>query len=806
MKNRGMLLYVSAIALMTSPTVAFAQSSVPSASASVSRDAGDIVVTARKRQESVLDVPVVTTVISQEQIDARQIADLTDVSTLTPGLVLGEAAADIGTQISIRGVGTSSIDSGIDQSISLNLDGLQITQGSAYSVGVFDMAQIEVLKGPQALFFGKNSPGGVISIRTADPGTDWELIGRLGYESVAEEWRGDAIVSGPVTDTLGVRIAARYSDMNGYFRNTAVANTTFGAVQPPHKFGDANSLFLRGTVVFKPSSRFQLRLKANYTRDRQKDGSPFQLTSCPEGTSNYLPIPGLSFYSPNEDCKINRNVNLVDLNPAAYGGLANIGKVFNYIDQYFGTLEMNYEVGDHVSLTSVTGYYKLKYDGMINGSLAGEAGTPLAAQKTLDREDVTQEIRLSSDFAGPLNFTAGGFYQKGNIDVDSTLAGNTRLGLPARLQQGTHHVDIKSYSVFGQLRYDLTSELELAGGVRWTNEKRSDVGATALFGGPFVNLTPPRLSTKNWSPELTLTYKPTDNLTLFGSLKQAYKSGSYNLIVPIDPNNPDNSFGDEKVQGGEAGIKARLANRQVFTNLAFYYYEYKGLQVGVNEVASTGLSLLRTVNAGAARVYGVDFDFSYRPEQVAGLSINGAVNWNHARFTDFPEARCWGGQTIALGCNTNFNAATGAFLGQDLSGTPLPRAPSWQLTAGATYELPVSDRLKLNLSADGQYSSKYLANIGLNRPDYYQSAFGRINATIALADANDRWEIALIGNNLTDKLSTGSCTNLNYSGGQILPGSTAGTAVAGPAGKDELVCTFGRGRELWVRLTLRPFK
>lgn len=805
MRKLGALLGASAISLMASPTTTIAQDDRSAQIATASKDVGDIVVTARKLPESVLEVPVVTTIISQEQIDNRQIADLTDVSTLTPGLVLGEAAADIGTQISIRGVGTSSIDSGIDQSISLNLDGLQITQGSAYSVGVFDMAQIEVLKGPQALFFGKNSPGGVVSIRTADPGPEWEVIGRLGYEGIADEWRGDAIVSGPMTDTLGIRVAARYSDMKGYFRNTAVANPAFGAVQPPRRFGDATSLFLRGTVVFEPTSRFQLRLKVNYTRDRQKDGSPFQLSSCPEGTSDYLPIPGLSFYSPNEDCRINRNVNLVDLDPDAFGGLNNNGRVFNFIDQYFGTLEMNYDLSDQISLTSVTGYYKLKYDGMINGSLAGAAGTPLAAQKTLEREDVTQEVRLSSDFDGPLNFTGGGFYQNGSIDVNSTLAGNTTLGLPPRLQEGVHNVDIESFSVFGQLRYDLTSELELAGGVRWTSEKRSDIGATARFGGPFIDLAPPRLSTKNWSPEVTLTYKPTDDLTLFGSFKQAYKSGSYNLIVPIDPDNPDNSFGDEKVQGGEIGLKARLADRQVFTNLAFYQYKYKGLQVGVNEVAATGISLLRTVNAGAAKVYGVDFDLSYRPRHVEGLSINGAVNWNHARFTDFPEARCWGGQTIALGCNTNFNAASGVFLGQDLSGTPLPRAPSWQLTAGFSYELPVSDKMKLNISADGQYSSKYLANLGLNRPDYYQRAFGRINATLALADADDRWEVALIGNNLTDKLSTGSCTNLNYAGGQILPGSTAGAVDAGPAGADELVCTYGRGRELWLRVTFRPF-
>jgi outer membrane receptor protein involved in Fe transport len=806
MKKAGTLIGAGIVAMAAAmPAAASAQDDPARAATAAEAGVGDIIVTARKRQESVLEVPVVTSIITQEQIDSRQIADLTDISTLTPGLLLGEGASDIGTQISIRGVGTTAIDSGIDQSISLNLDGLQITQGSAYSVGVFDMAQVEVLKGPQALFFGKNSPGGVVSIRTADPGDRLEVIGRLGYEGKAREWRGDAIISAPLTETLGLRIAARYDDMKGFFRNTAVASTAFGAVQPPKRFGDQSQFFLRGTVVFKPSPRFQARLKLNYTRDRQKNGSPFQLASCPEGTADYLGIPGLSFYSPNEDCKVDRRLNLVDLDPAAYGGLPNNGKPFNNIDQYFGTLQMDYDLSDGISLTSVSGYYHLKYAGMINGSLAGNAGTGLAAQKTLDREEYTQELRLNSDFAGPLNFTAGGFYQNGRIDVDSRLAGNTTVGLPAELQSGTHHVDIESISVFGQLRYKLVPDLELAGGVRWTDERRSDHGVTSRYGGPFVPLRPPSLSTRNWSPELTLTWTPTDDLTLFGSLKQGYKSGSYNLIVPIDPDNPDNSFGDEKVQGGEIGLKTRLANRQIFTNLAFYYYKYKGLQVGVNEPAEGGLAILRTVNAGAARVYGVDFDFSYRPETIAGLSLNGAIDWNRGRFTNFPEARCYGGQTPALGCDTNYDADTDAYLGQDLSGTPLPRAPQWQLTAGANYELPVGTGMKAKLSLDGQYSSKYLADIGLNRPDYYQRAFAKINATVSLSAADDRWELALIGNNLTNKLTTASCTNLNYAGGQVLPGSTAGVDPVGPAGLDELVCTFGRGRELWLRLTLRPF-
>src|SRR5262249_53569969 len=157
------------------------------------QDDAEIIVTARKRQESVLKVPVIQTVLTREQLERTQVSDLYDVASLTPGVILGLATLEVGTQVSIRGVGTTATDPGIDQSIALNIDGLQLSQGSAYSVGVFDMAQIEVLKGPQSLFYGKNSPGGVITIRTADPGDQLEVIGRAGYEFEGREWRADAI-------------------------------------------------------------------------------------------------------------------------------------------------------------------------------------------------------------------------------------------------------------------------------------------------------------------------------------------------------------------------------------------------------------------------------------------------------------------------------------------------------------------------------------------------------------------------------------------------------------------------------------
>jgi len=818
--------YLSGVAvagLMAMAAPAFAQEAgTAGQGAQAEVQPGDIVVTARKRQESILKVPVIETVISQEQLQQQGVKSLSDVGSLAPGLLLGEAPLEIGTQVSIRGIGTTSLDPGIDQSVSLNLDGLQLSNGMAYSVGLFDMAQVEVLKGPQALFFGKNSPAGVISIRTADPGDKFEGIFRLGHEFQANEWRGEMILSGPVSDTLGVRLAALYGHSDGYFHNHAVPAPAFGAaptVDPD--FGASKTLYLRGTVVYKPTSDFTARLKLNYTRDNIHGGAPFQLASCPDGTVNYLGIP---FFAPGEDCKGDRVLNVVNLDPAAFPGVLNNGEPFTNIRQKFGTLELNWDVAPHLSLTSVTGYYKLTTDALIGGTYNGQAAAFVAAQKQFSRREATEELRLNSDYAGPLNFTLGAFYQDGKIFNDIDLLTNQALGFgtPAVLLTGTQDVKIKSVSAFGQVRYKLWPQFEVALGARYTDERRNDHGFTSFtgFAGPYVAITPPKIASKRWSPELTLTYTPTDDLTIFGSLKQGYKSGSYNLIIPLAPGQ-DNSFGDERARGGEIGLKARMANRQIFLNTAFYYYNYAGLQVGVNEAtAGTGIPLLRTVNAGAAKVYGVDFDVTYRPLSVPGLRLNAAVNWNHARFTSFRGAPCYGGQTIAEGCNllptpvsatdpfpaisftdpNVFGGAPSRYTSQDLGGLPLPRAPDWQVNLGVNYDMELGNALKLTLGTNGQYTSRLLTNLG-PRADFFQDKFIKLNANVALSGNDGLWEAALIAKNLTNQYTTANCTNLNYAGAN-LPGVVSGAPTKGPGGSDEVHCTFDRGREITLRLTL----
>jgi iron complex outermembrane receptor protein len=812
MKKTALLLAAatSAAAAWSMPALA-QETEQPQAQAYVEN--GDIIVTARKRQESILKVPVVETVLSAETLSKAQVVDVAGISRQVPGLQIGGNVLTVGTQIALRGVGTSSLDAGVDQSVSINIDGLQLTQGASYSVGVFDMQQIEVLKGPQALFFGKNSPGGVIAIRTADPGEETELVARAIYGVEAKEKRGELIYSAPISDTVGLRIAGMYSEDDGYFFNRATAAPGFGGKTPRGRYNAGEEYILRGTLVWNPSDDVNVRLKVNNTRKKIIGGGA-PLGSCPDGVGSPLNIP---FINPADTCKVDRIAYIVDVDPAAFPDARNNGTPFMRYLTTFGTLEVNYNVTPHITFTSTSGFYNNEVDGFINGTNTGSAGPSLTSDNQFHRRDYTQEFRLQSDFPdSPVDFLIGGFYQDGQVSNRVFVAGNTAIGLPRTLLAGINDVSIKALSCFGQLRWHPSDQIEIAAGVRYTDEKRHDDASSvsSFFATPTpITLLKPNLRSKNWSPELTVTYTPTDDLTIFGALKQGYKSGSFIMTVPAAPNS-DNSFGDERVRGGEVGVKSRLADRSLNVNAAFYYYKYADLQVGANEQASGGIPIIRTINAASSKVYGVDFDMAYTPPSVPGLTARLAINWNRAHFTSFGGAPCYGGQRISDGCNQNplpiapgtpITDTTKQFAGQDLSGAPLPKAAEWMITGGLDYEMPVGDDLQLELGLNAQYSSKFLRGLGRfdGVPGITQPAYTKINANIGFGPADEAWQFSVIGNNLTDKFTAGNCTTFSASTGQVLLPTLSGAVGRNAAGLDELACIPERGREVFVRFSVK---
>ena len=776
-------------ALHTAPAKAQA-----GASADEATSVNDIIVTARRRDETAQETPVAMTVLNDELLERYGVKGVASIAQLTPGLFTGETSGSMGGSISLRGVGSGESMAFIDQAVSVNVDGVPISSAQILRAAQMDLKQIEVLRGPQALFFGKNSPGGIISLTTADPGSRLEVLARGGYEVKADEWYLDGTLSAPLGETGGVRLAAHYSQMKGYVRinSPALPGVTPSGVK---RFPKQDEFFLRGTVAFEPSDNLRIRLKGTYT-DTKMVGSPSNfsdIVACPYGVSQRPGEGNLNCANDGEILIAQLPASFMSLNPLLEnpdGSRSN--------KQVLLSGQVDLKLGENLTLTSVTGYYDVKERTTSNGGYGPYSNNGFAVRYNADQ--VSQELRLASSFDGPLNFLLGGFYESRNLYTLTYIAvpfgGNFLTVPPAPTSnfvlplESTNQKQTSS-SVFGQVMFDVSPQVQLTAGGRYTHEVKSlldytvngtDVTKQATYpGGPN-----PRLVFNNFSPEVTLTWKPSDQIMAFASWKRGFKSGGFDAgftngaILTALRQAGGQTFRPEKVEGAEVGLKTTLMDRQLTFNLTGFLYDYRDLQVSVFDTVARAF---RLENAARARVQGVEFDTTLRPRGVPGLDLHASAAINDAKYRDY-VGDCYAGQTVALGCSLNLNTVTGLFTAQSLTGRQLRKAPSFSATLGGYYEFPVSSGLMMSLSSDLAYSSSY--NVGTQlQPIARQPAFAKLDATMRLFTEDKRWEFALIGRNLTDKRNLVNGIDRTGTGGS--KGSTTASCTA--AGQTGCIAT-----------------
>src|SRR5690606_10628753 len=225
-------------------------------------DGNVIVVTARLRSESLLDVPVAVTAMTGEDLARYGTADLAAIGNQTPGMIIHKGSSGGGGQITLRGISTANGQAGFEQAVSVNIDGVQSSRGRAAVNSFFDLQQVEVLKGPQALFFGKNSPAGVISLISRGPSDEFEGYGQIGYEFNAREMIAEGGVSIPLAQDLGMRVAVRVRNKNGWMTNNSVAEPLpFNRPGAVKKRPRENEFASRITIAYPPDSPFTMTLK-----------------------------------------------------------------------------------------------------------------------------------------------------------------------------------------------------------------------------------------------------------------------------------------------------------------------------------------------------------------------------------------------------------------------------------------------------------------------------------------------------------------------------------------------------------------
>lgn len=772
------------LAMALQATPALAQDASDDGSDVTEPRGDEIVVTARKQSERLIDVPVAVTSISDVTLERFSTNTLAAISDQVPQLVIGEATTQTGGSINLRGVGAGQSNPATDNPVSINVDGVQVSQGNILRLGQYDIGRVEVLKGPQTLFFGKNSPAGVISLVSKDPGPDFEAQLRTGYEFAGDQRFVEAIVSGPLGGGFGARVVGYISDQDGWYKNnaSAIPNLVFPS-DPP--FGPAQSeKFGRLTLKYDTDGgEFSARLKVNVGEVDRDNGTTVnsQRVACPSGTPQFAVTV--------TDCEANRfyansalTPAMAAISPDDFGD----GSPYFRSNQTLVSLELNYLLSDTFNLTSVAGYYRSHEDFV--DSFTGSELPLLGSRSDLVNKQWTKEMRLASDFDGSVNFLIGGFYQ------DSELKGRNPVvfgaGIfgpnPVLLPVAQFVVDTEAASIFGQLTFDLTDQVELTAGARYSHERKK-LGGT-VGGAPVVVARPSR-SFDDISPEVTISYRPNTNTTLYASYREGFVSGGYNITATqatgptVDP-----SFDQSTARGGEAGIKGYLAGRQIRYDFNGYYYQYRDLQVSAFDPASISLT---TRNAATAKVRGVEANIFFEPDAAPGLELQASAAYNRGDYGTF-SGGCYGGQTIALGCNLD-PGPSGAFNSQDLSGEPLVRAPRWSLSSTASYEHPVTDSISAAASVNAVYSSSFQTQLEAD-PRAVQSGFWTLNANLSVRDDDGDWKLSLIGRNLTQNYAS----SLSFGG--PLTGAGTGTATGTLA---DLNGTLVEPRALLLQLTLR---
>ncbi|HKT75116.1 MAG TPA: TonB-dependent receptor [Sphingobium sp.] len=772
----------------------------PGASPQVERSGQleEIVVTARRREESLLDVPVAVSAISQQALERAHVTDLTQIAQMSPNVIIAPiGGSGSGGTIAIRGIGSTYSDSGIDQSVGIVIDSVSISRSRILHASQFDLAQVEVLKGPQALFFGKNSPAGVISITTANPTPEFSAMGRVGYEFEAKEKFVEGFVSGPLTENLLFRVAGKFSSMKGWIKNgtTAQPNLAYPAfpVTGPATGTTPNQDNLSGRVTLKwtPTPEFDSTLKVfgNRTTSNGSDGNQEFYCVGPAKAVGHMSgrsfQPGIGVvYDPQSDCDFNKR-KVAGQVPQAWlanwpNALEHGGRNWAKNSAILGSWVSNYDFGD-VKLTSVTGYTKLDATNFGNYNGTGFS-IILSGPNAAEHSRIwSQELRLASDYDGPLNFTMGGYYDNNKRNFENIgsvgFAGfDPTNGGSMYSFRAEWHAKSHSWAGFGQLRWSMLDKVELSGGVRYSNETKSARGFNTYVNGLGLSLGfPPagavinnKVQFSNWSPEVTLSYKPTEQLMTYIAYKTGHKSGG--LSTPTILNNRFVAtpsilqYTPERAKGVEGGIKGELFGRRLRFDLVAYRYEFTDLQLAAFDPVAVTYTIR---NAGAARTTGIEGSIVWAATRE--LTLNASAAYNKAIYTDFPDAQCY---AIILG------TPTCGPRGYDRTGQTLPRAPRWMLFTGFTYERDIGTDWKIGLSGDANYQSAFIPD---DNGDPYTrvSPKWRLNAGVRVGPTNDRWELALIGRNLTDEYYPVSSSEAPFAAGAFRlgpPGEKSGFA------------------------------
>jgi iron complex outermembrane receptor protein len=680
----------------------------------------EIVVTARKREESVQDIPISITAFSANKMKALHIDDSSDIAFFTPNFTWNSEFGKTSPQVYLRGIGSNNFMANNTGPVAVYQDNVYHGPNVTHAFAAFDLDRVEVLKGPQGTLYGRNSTGGLVNFISRKPTIGGDVSGELGLEfGDYQTINVGGAIDIPFSETMAGRVAFAVNRNEGFWDN----NNPASGVDHSGRIEDYSA---RAQLLFKPDDALDVLLNFHVAIS-EPDTEPFKAigTACPAGVTPFLSK------STGSRC------------PDIFG-VRDTGDVFETfgsddreeVDTYGGFVQIEYHT-DLFSITSLTAFDTVEHrryddaDGSANLQFHGHF---------LDEFDYfSQELRISGG-RDKLKWHAGVYYYNESydgltlfdiFDIDPNAFGVDK------------EFDTESYAFFGQVDYSLTDKLSFNAGFRWSYEEKTidkfdvvlyNATGRALFIDSLASLTgintptiiDIRTDRKKDFDELTwrfsMDYALTDDVLFYASVSRGFKGGEINGFPGATE--PTSIIAPEILDAVEAGIKSTVFNGSVVLNAAVFYYDYQDQQVSTfSDQGGNPVAVLD--NATSSEIWGIDIDINWAPTDQ--FYISGAIGYVDANYGDF------------------FSPAAG-----QLSNNRIAFTPELEATLLARYEWNLSNGSVLSLQGDIQYTDDIFFQ-PTNVEYLHEDAYTLFNASLRYSLPGDKWSFTLFGKNLSDK-------------------------------------------------------
>lgn len=672
----------------------------PSPDAAPATTGTDIVVTAQKRAQSILDVPIAMSAFSSDRLEKSEITELGSLQTLMPNFQISDNVSV--RTIYIRGVGGGGRTVAFDTRTGVYLDGVYIGQPMAADAVLTNLERVEVLKGPQGYLYGQNTVSGAVNLVTRPPDDKVEAKAIVSYGNKdAQKLIGSFNV--PLADNLYLRVGGSYQHRDGFIYDTTLRRYV----------DDVNDAGGRVQLRYVPDSTLTIDLSADFSSqlshkvNGEARTNTFN-TGLPAAPADQPFVIDDDF--PERD--VNRNWGLA-LIAAKDLGWGTVTSTTGYRNAY-----RNWNVDlDHSSADFAIFHYYDQY------------------------QTVSQELRLNGK-RGNVTYVAGLFYLKNIADNDRNLEYSSQaplIGVPAYSKIRTNpSVNNDSYAAFGALDWEFLRGLTLNTGLRFNHDvKRLTINQTSDLGPPITNIAVingfhDSEVENSLSPTIGLTWKPGRDTMLYAKYARGVKSGGFNAdYLTTDRLAGNLHLNAEKVDSFEGGVKFRTADRLLTVTGDMFYTKYSNYQVSQFRIVpnSSPPSIeLALTNAGKVETWGPELSAVLAP--VKGLNVDVELAWLHAKYASFPD---------------------GGGLGVDYSGHQLEYAPKFTSSVTVDYEHPVTARYSgFGHVTVSHHSSQF--SDSSNAPAFFQKGYTLVDTRVGVRTENGKWEIAGYANNLFNKL------------------------------------------------------